>query len=89
MPKRLNRWRVLAGGLCLSGVLGCEPAPPPTDDLGQIIYDPKEVPGANRKYTLPDRIERKKPEASQGGDADDTATPSSTKPSAIDESPAD
>jgi hypothetical protein len=89
MRKRLGRWCLLAVGTSLLSLAGCEPSPPPTEELGQIIYDPAAVPGANRKYTFPDRIQAKMPkEADQSGDGQ-SAEPSSDEPSSDEPASAD
>ncbi|OYV86579.1 MAG: hypothetical protein B7Z73_11515 [Planctomycetia bacterium 21-64-5] len=57
--KRRIRFFVLIGA-CLT--VGCEPPPPKPQDLGRIVYNPAEVPGADQPYALPEHLRNIKPE---------------------------
>lgn len=53
-----QRWKVTgttrrAAVLVLSAAIGCSPPPPAMEDLGQLVYDPSQVPGHDRPYKLP------------------------------------
>ena len=54
-------------GLVLAGVLavlmtstGCDPKPPPTDDLGTVLGSPPEIPEAREPYQLPENVAKAK-----------------------------
>lgn len=72
----------LAALLCLAMAIGCAPPPPSIEDLGQIVYDPTQVPGADRSYTLPHGLgeEAGPPDSEQSSDSADGATPSPSRP---------
>lgn len=42
--------------LSLSLLHGCDAAPPSRDDLGHIVFDTTEVPGADEAYSLPKHL---------------------------------
>lgn len=67
----------LVGMLCLAAAIGCSPPPPTVEDLGQIVYDPSQVPGADRPYTLPHGLGE---EAPPGIAEEPTDTPETPKP---------
>lgn len=60
-----QRWKVTgttrrAAVLVLAAAIGCSPAPPTMEDLGQLVYDPSQVPGHDRPYKLPYGLEEAK-----------------------------
>lgn len=46
--------------LCLLSAVfitsGCEPAPPSPQELGRIVFNESEVPGADKPYVLPEYL---------------------------------
>ncbi|HJT31880.1 MAG TPA: hypothetical protein VJ783_07480 [Pirellulales bacterium] len=42
-----------AAAFLLVTAVGCSPSPPAMEDLGQLVYDPSQVPGSDRPYKLP------------------------------------
>lgn len=50
--------RVWAGGLAVGGLLasvgGCAPEPPTDAELGQLVYDIEQMPGAHKRFLLPE-----------------------------------
>ncbi|HEX5446768.1 MAG TPA: hypothetical protein VFW87_23320 [Pirellulales bacterium] len=60
---------LLAALALLATPLGCSPPRPSAEDLGQIVYEPSFVPGADQHYTLPYGLDKDAPpdahEASQ------------------------
>ncbi|HEX7450036.1 MAG TPA: hypothetical protein VF306_20920 [Pirellulales bacterium] len=72
----------LAALLCLAIAIGCAPPPPSIEDLGQIVYDPTQVPGADRPYTLPHGLgeEAGPPDIEGSSETADRATPSPSRP---------
>jgi hypothetical protein len=42
-------------------IAGCEPPPPSPQELGRIVFNESEVPGANETYELPERIRNAQP----------------------------
>ncbi len=51
---------------------GCEPAPPPREDLGNVVSGLPKVPGADKPYEMPeiDKPEKKPPSGGVNADAD-------------------
>lgn len=44
-------------GMVLAAAAGCSPPTPTMEDLGQLVYDPSQVPGSDRPYKLPHGLE--------------------------------
>ena len=44
--------------MALSFTAGCEPPPPKPQDLGRVVFNPMEVPGANTSYAMPDHLRK-------------------------------
>lgn len=44
----------LLSAACLTA--GCEPPPPTPKDLGRVVFNPAEVPGAETPYAMPDYL---------------------------------
>lgn len=66
-----QRWKVTgttrrAAVLFLVAAIGCSPPPPTMEDLGQLVYDPSQVPGHDRPYKLPYGLD----EAKSAGEAE-------------------
>jgi hypothetical protein len=40
---------------------GCEAEPPSRQELGRIVFNPAEVPGADKPYTLPEYLRNAPP----------------------------
>lgn len=88
---RLTAKRVItriwtAGGpiaVCLLAIaLGCSPAPPSMEELGRIVYDPSQVPGFDRPYSLPHGLgEESPPPATDASPEQADVSPSPTRSS--------
>ena len=55
----------LLAAFVLATALGCSPASPTMEELGQLVYDPSQVPGHDRPYKLPHGLDEAK-SADQG-----------------------
>jgi hypothetical protein len=49
----------LFGIACL--ISGCDPAPPSRQELGRIVFNEADVPGADKPYVVPEYLLELKP----------------------------
>lgn len=44
----------LSAALLIGPLCGCEPPPVSPDELGNVVFDPTQVPGAQKHFGLPE-----------------------------------
>jgi hypothetical protein len=45
---------VIVAAVMLLGVAGCAPSPPKPEELGRIVYEPRQIPGMDNPYEVPE-----------------------------------
>ncbi|HUY89431.1 MAG TPA: hypothetical protein VMV10_11915 [Pirellulales bacterium] len=61
IPGLAGAWRRSKSALCgvavgglLASVGGCSPAPPSSAELGKVVFDADQMPGAHKRFLLPE-----------------------------------